>query len=94
MGLNGTVEFLDGAIGGSLSTESDVSGQLSNTRTIEGNLVNGPRGTADYNRLINKPSINTYTVEGDKLGIDYNLQDKMDVLTAQEIEKILYGFGI
>lgn len=47
-----------------------------------------------YNDITDKPSINNTVVQGDKFGIDYNLQDKMDVLTPQEIEKILYGFGI
>ena len=45
--------------------------------------------TDDYNGLTNKPKINNRTVEGDKLGSDYNLQDKMDALSVQEIEKIL-----
>lgn len=48
------------------------------------------QGVSDYNRLTGKPKINGITVQGEKLGVDYRLQDKMDVLSIQEIEKILY----
>ena len=49
--------------------------------------------TDDYNDLFNKPTINAVTVEGDKTGPDYRLQNKMDILSRQEIEKILYVGG-
>ena len=49
--------------------------------------------TGNYNDLFNKPRINAVTVEGDKTGPDYRLQNKMDILTRQEIEKILYVGG-
>lgn len=47
--------------------------------------------TADYNKLSNKPTINTVTVEGNKLGFDYNLQDRMEAITEAEIDEIIYG---
>lgn len=47
--------------------------------------------TDDYNDLINKPKINNVVVEGEKLGADYDLQDKMSAVTAQEIDEIIYG---
>lgn len=46
--------------------------------------------TDNYEDLYNKPIINDVTVQGDKIGEDYNLQDKMHALTTQEIERILY----
>ena len=46
--------------------------------------------TDNYDDLYNKPIINDVVVRGDKVGEDYNLQDKMHALTTQEIEKILY----
>ena len=49
--------------------------------------------TDDYNDLINKPTINAVTVEGHKTGPDYRLQNKMEELTVQEIERILYVGG-
>ena len=47
--------------------------------------------TADYNKLSHKPTINSITVEGDKVGLDYNLQNKMEMITEQEIDDIIYG---
>ena len=49
--------------------------------------------TDDYNDLINKPTINAVTVEGNKTGPDYRLQNKMEILSQQEIERILYVGG-
>ena len=49
--------------------------------------------TDNYEDLYNKPKINAVTVEGDKTGPDYRLQNKMDILSRQEIEKILYVGG-
>lgn len=46
--------------------------------------------TDNFEDLYNKPSINDVTVQGNKVGEDYHLQDKMHALTTQEIEKILY----
>ena len=46
--------------------------------------------TDNYEDLYNKPIINDVTVQGNKVGEDYRLQDKMHALTTQEIEKILY----
>lgn len=47
--------------------------------------------TDNYDDLFNKPRINTVTVEGEKTGADYRLQDKMDVITEQMIDNIFYG---
>ena len=49
--------------------------------------------TDNYDDLYNKPRINAVTVEGEKTGTDYRLQNKMDILSRQEIEKILYVGG-
>ena len=53
-------------------------------------LLEGGGGSGNYDDLTNKPSLNSVTVSGDKLAIDYNLQDKMDALSVTDIEKILY----
>lgn len=45
----------------------------------------------DYDLLENKPSINQFTVEGDKTAADYRLQDKMDLITEQMIDNLFYG---
>lgn len=48
-------------------------------------------GTSDYNELINHPYINLVEVIGSKTGPDYGLQNKMDEITNQEIDIIIYG---
>ena len=45
----------------------------------------------DYELLENKPSINQFTVEGDKTAADYRLQDKLDLITEQMIDNLFYG---
>lgn len=76
---------------GSLSGSQTLTGSLNGGGILNGALSTAPgQGTKDYNRLINKPTINSITVEGDKFGSDYNLQNKMETLSIQEIEKILY----
>lgn len=47
-------------------------------------------GTNNYNSLSNKPQINGVTLVGNKTSKDIKVQDEMDVLSVQEIEKILY----
>lgn len=46
--------------------------------------------TDNYEDLYNQPQINDVTLIGNKTGEQLNLQDKMDVLSQTEIEKILY----
>lgn len=76
---------------GSLSGGQTLTGSLNGGGALNGGISTAPgQGTKDYNRLTNKPTINAITVEGDKIGSDYKLQDKMDNLSVQEIEKILY----
>ena len=48
-------------------------------------------GSNDYNGLANKPKINGVTVIGMKEGPDYHLQNKMEEVTPQDIDKIIYG---
>lgn len=82
MGAKGTVEVLD-----------NISGQIDNQMVLRGEstIPKYMQGDVDYNRqVINKPTLNTITIEGDKVSEDYRLQSKMDFLTPQEIEKILY----
>lgn len=82
MDYYGDLRPLDGTISGSLSEPQSLSGSLT--------VPSSTPGATSYNQLKDKPTINAVTVEGDKLGIDYKLQDKMNELTVQEIEKILY----
>ena len=47
-------------------------------------------GVKSYNQLEDKPIINDVVIQGNKVGPDYHLQDKMDTLTIQEVERIFY----
>lgn len=87
--MAGSTHTIDGVISGKLSTLDAVTGELSTVETVSGSLST-PRYATDYNDLDGKPSINYVTVQGDKLGADYHLQDKMGILSQAEIEKILY----
>lgn len=49
--------------------------------------IEGAGGTNDYNRLINKPSINAVQLIGDKTFPDLHL----DAITPQQIDEIMYG---
>lgn len=61
---------------------------LPDGRTI---LTDPIAGASDYDALENKPSINQFTIEGDKTAEDYRLQDKLDLITEQMIDNLFYG---
>lgn len=75
-----------------LTTVREVTGDISPITEITG-TIELPRSrtvAARYPDLRDKPSINQVTIEGDKGSEDYHLQGKMEYLTQQEIERILY----
>ena len=43
-----------------------------------------------YNRFTDKPQINGVELVGNKVSSDIHVQHEMDVLSVQEIERILY----
>lgn len=47
--------------------------------------------TGNYEELFNKPILNGRTIIGDKVSNDYDLQDKMDAITPQDIDNLFYG---
>lgn len=51
----------------------------------------GTTGTRDYRQLNHKPKINEVELEGELTDEDLSLQHKMNRLTDQDIDKILYG---
>lgn len=106
MSYNGETHPINGTINGSLSKPSILSGSLSTPESLKGSIsepeaLKGflsvpPVGpvitTVDYETQVNnKPSINTYTIEGHKTGADYKLQDKMKRITEQDIDRMIYG---
>lgn len=76
-------------IGGSFSIGADIGGDMSvssNTVSME-DALRIVDGTKDYNRLDNRPSIESVLLEGDKTFAQLGLLD----ITEQEIDNLLYG---
>lgn len=48
-------------------------------------------GTMDYRQLFNKPSINSVELNGNNTSTDLGLQGKMNAITNQTIDKIIFG---
>lgn len=75
-------QFNEGNINSYLVPSGSLTGSLSNSGTLTGQIAIGSGGgTTDYNDLSNKPSINSVTLSGNKttsdLNISYNdLDDK------------------
>ena len=80
-------------ISGTLSNELEVAGSINTLKNVTGSLSTPTERIVpgDYDNLRNKPIINGHTVEGDKTDADYNLQHKMDNITDQMIDNVIYG---
>lgn len=50
-----------------------------------------PVSTSDYEKLKNRPKINSVTLEGDKKASDLSLQEAMDAILETDIDKMIYG---
>lgn len=50
-----------------------------------------PVSTSDYDKLKNRPKINSITLEGDKKASDLSLQEAMDAILETDIDKMIYG---
>ena len=53
--------------------------------------INSTSGTTNYNNLTNKPSINDVTLIHNKTSAELGLQDRMDEITPQDIDNIIFG---
>lgn len=53
----------------------------------------GAKGSTrdDYGRLANKPKINGVELEGNKIDYELYLQHKMQEITEQDIDNIIFG---
>ena len=82
-------QFNEGNINSYLVPSGSLTGSLSNSGTLTGQIAIGSGGgTTDYNDLTNKPQINSVTLSGNKttadLNISYNdLDDKPTIPAAQ-----------
>lgn len=50
-----------------------------------------PVSTSDYEKLKNRPKINSITLEGDKKASDLSLQETMEAILETDIDKMIYG---
>lgn len=50
-----------------------------------------PVSTSDYEKLKNRPKINSITLEGDKKASDLSLQEAMEAILETDIDKTIYG---
>lgn len=81
-------QFNEGNINSYLVPSGSLTGSLSNSGTLTGQIAIGSGGgTTDYNDLSNKPQINSVTLSGNKttsdLNISYNdLDDKPTLATV------------
>jgi hypothetical protein len=74
-----------GSLGGSLSENKSLSGQLS-FKIVESSNY-------DYNRLKEEtlPQINNVILKGNKTSSDLKVQSYMDEITYQEIDNLIFG---
>ena len=70
--------------------EETIFLSMDDTSPIELSLESSSPGVYEnYERLLNKPSINGVTVLGDYEGEHYRLQDKMDAISEQDIDNMM-----
>ena len=53
--------------------------------------ASGGFGTNNYEKLKNKPSINSVELLGNKTSDDLKLQSKIESITAHDIDVLMYG---
>ena len=81
------MEKIDGTISGALSNVSDISGELQGVREVSGAVTSAPSTVErNYNKLDNKPQIESVTLEGNKTF----RQLGMAAAAVSDVEKILY----
>lgn len=78
----------------------NLKGNLAKNETLSGNIQQGnqlngkmasTRYAKDYETLINKPYINGVEVIGHKISKDYKLQDKLGIVSEQDIDNLIFG---
>lgn len=77
-------------IKGNIKTDNSIKTELKVDGKIGGG-ISVPMNIKSYNQLRDKPTLNSVTIEGDKVSADYKLQDKLGVVSEQDIDVIIYG---
>lgn len=63
-----------------------LSGKISTTAIIEGQMNISRSGAKFYDELLEKPMINGIEISGNKKGQDYGLIDEINEITNSDIE--------
>ena len=76
-----------------MTAEKDISVSLKERDSLKISISNtsGGFGTNNYEKLKNKPSINSVELLGNKTSDDLKLQSKMESITAHDIDILMYG---
>ena len=72
----------------------DISVSLKEQDSLQVSLKetdSGGFGTNNYEKLKNKPSINSVELLGNKTSDDLKLQSKIESITAHDIDVLMYG---
>ena len=82
-----------GHVDATLIHRSDISACLINKTDLPVIIDSYASGSTvrDYESLVNKPSINDVTLVGNKTGNQLSLINTDDILTEQDIDRIVYG---
>lgn len=64
-------------------------GELTDVEPISGGLNNAAVETGNYNKLEYKPSINDVVLQGNVSLKDLDIQESMDYLTNNDIERLI-----
>ena len=72
-------------------TSSPIKMKLGDTGNVNFQLGKQCCATPSYPALPEKPQINGVTLIGNKIDEELHLQHKMNEITPQEIDKIIYG---
>lgn len=76
----------------SIEQSKPIKAKLESNNPINASITsNHGSGTTNYELLSNKPSINEVTLIGNKTTEDLRLQGKMEAMTIQEVQYILYN---
>lgn len=74
------------------TTELELEDEETSDIDIENSDVVGTGETTNYEKLKNKPQINSVELLGDKSSDELGLQDEMEALTNTEIESLINNY--
>lgn len=76
---------------GRLKQNIALTGSVGTSSKLSGNIQLAVGGAKTYGELPDKPKLNGEEIVGEKVSADYGLQDKMEAMTPQDIDKVIFG---